>query len=136
MAAPRDFLTYLLAQGLVNYEVGIGSGTWGGALYVMPPKPDQVVVVGEYPGLPPETKTGREMLGLQVRIRGLQAEITVTSDKITAIARALDGQSPVRAGGTQYLAVLSQSSGPLFLGLDEQGHRPEFSWNFIVWRSR
>jgi len=137
MGMPDDFAAYLLSSGFVDYELvpdpPVG---WGVGTYVMPAAPDQVVIVGEYAGGPTEQLRTAVLgkPGLQIRVRGAAFDSSAASAKITTIALVLDGLDPLRINGTQYLAVLSQQSASFFLGLDA-ANRPEFSWNFIVWRS-
>ncbi len=138
----EDFAAYLLAQGQVDYLLGTDASgdLWGVGIYYMPPRPDRVVLVTEYAGGPPaNVRTAvLEYPGLQIRVRAPAHQSSEATSKITAIARFLDDASraPLTIDGTEYRAIISQQSAPLFMGLDDQDDRPEFTWNFEVWRSR
>lgn len=140
MGLPDDIADYLLSQGLVDFELGDGTSAdtdrWGIGVWVMPAAPDRCVIVSEYAGNGPAIKVDLDYPGLQVRVRGAAFDSIIAADKIRTLALALDGLGPIRLSGTQYQSINAVQSGPLFLGVDEQDHRPQFAWDFIVWRSR
>lgn len=122
----EEFALYLESLGLVTYDpTGITGDTF---LEVMPPSPDEVVVLTEYAGRVPDVRLPYDSPGLQVRVRGTRDPRT-GREKISAIYDALHGLSGVTLpNGTKLVACLAKAS-PHPMGRDANG-RHEYTLSF------
>jgi len=127
-----EVLDFLEAQGLIGGATG-----WTGFAHGMPPDPDQVIVLYETGGSPPEmrpqgsTETLLDQITFQIRGRGSAHGDQALRGMMGEVYRALhDGDL-----GDQYTMVRALQSGPLSLGHDEQS-RPEMTINFEAYRDR
>lgn len=132
-----DVLDFLADEGLIGGATG-----WTAAYGHLPPTPDQVIVVFETPGLPPEkaqtgsSETEYDEPGFQIRGRGAEYGMEALRTLMGQIYRALHGSSLSPAtGDPAYVFVFAEQSGPLTLGLDDAS-RPGLTWNFRCMRER
>lgn len=114
---------------------GLVGGATGWALFksFLPADPDQVVVLYELPGSPPEAKVDIDRPGFQVRVRGAKMGYEAARAKAEAIYLDLHKFTGLLLG-TYYVAILAAGH-PALLGYD-QNERPELVQTFNVTRSR
>ncbi len=139
MSAVEDVYDFLEAEELA------GDGCKGWSLLrrkVMDaPAKDQLVVVAEDGGTPPEIAEtagiGDSALGdasVLITIRGNAWDSDATDAKATAILNALHGLRNTTIGSTLYVRVASMTTEPIFLGFDERG-RPQHTVAFRMLRA-
>lgn len=132
-----DVIDFLEDEGLIGGETG-----WAGYEGYLPPEPDQVIVVFETGGFPPEVKrngsTEQEYdePTFQILGRGDGFGNAALRDKMGTVYRALhDSELSPASGDPQYVFVYALQSGPFPLGLDDND-RPRLTWNFKALRER
>lgn len=125
------FARYLQAQGLLTYDpAGITGDTF---VDLMPPAPDEVVVLGTYGIGEPDPLNADDVQGLQVRCRGpLSGDPRPSRARANAIYSALQGldEATLPDGTNLLLAVAVQMPSPL--GQDANG-RHEHAVNFRIY---
>jgi len=141
MSLATDIIALLQGAGLVDGDSGWASSSNG-----MPPDngpgltgaaKDQTIAVGSYGGGPPSSATGLETPSAQLYIRGTRNDKDSPYDQLRRCYLFLHGTGPwVGASGTSYRWIRALQSEPHDLGPDQQDHRPEFTHNFEVGRSR
>ena len=98
---------------------------------------DKAVAVMETAGQQDMGRVGLERPGLQVVVRGASVNTTSTAyqdaqARAKLVNGALHAVTGTPSSGTHFAGVWNQS-GPFFTGFDE-GWRPLFSANYLVWR--
>lgn len=127
-----------LPEDVADWLEDNGYGTVSVDIFVarMPPTPDEVIVVVENPGGPPDHAFGRTTMVIdapmiQIAVRGTPDGWDVARDVAYGVYEELDSGGSFDGGSTQVKA----SGTPAYLGPDEL-ERPEFSVNFSVTRCR
>lgn len=123
-----------IGQFLIDQNLVGGATGWTLAKGWMPPEPNKVVGVFEYPGEPPFA--GRieiDIPAFQIRVRAEKEDYVAARTEIEAIYLALHGYSGTLSG--VYYVMITALASPLPLGRDEN-ERPEIVQNFSAKRSR
>lgn len=120
----------MLLQDIIQLLQERGIGTVGVDLFYsqMPPTPDNVVVLFEYAGEPPDLHANVEYPGLQVMVRNKSYD--AGRQKIEQIRNLLHGLAETTINGHRYLLIQARQS-PEALARDENG-RAIFVCNFRV----
>lgn len=127
MPAVDDVLTYLESQGLAGGATG---WTVLRRRLMDSPAPDQLIVVSEDGGSPPEIAVssglGEDALsdpGVLVTVRAGAWDGDASRAKAQAIHSALHGirSTALVSGGTVYLGIRAMTPEPVFVGFDSQG---------------
>jgi hypothetical protein len=126
MTAPSETIrAHLQTAGLVD-----GISGWTGFSGYFPNTPDRCVAITDTSGPAPEASFAYEEPGIQLRVRGLREDYTLTNTKVTELFDALHGQSI----NSEYAACWAQGS-PIFMSYDTN-ERPVWSVNFKLMRTR
>ena len=130
MAFLDDIQTYIVANSDLEFSVDLFAGQ-------IPPTPNAVTVIYQFPGNPPSKVGDNRSPGLQVRTRANSyvAALQLIEDIhviLSPIGDEFKDDAPegVEINGTDYLSFISQGE-PIPLGEDSSG-RPEFTQNYIV----
>jgi len=135
MSAVQDVYDYLL-------DYGIAGGVTGWDLVrrrlTDTPVGDQVVVISEDGGPPPEIPSASGLgdsamkdVGVQVMVRAAAWDGDASAQKAEEVYNALHGQRAVLLGSTEYMRVAARTGEPIFIGFDEQG-RPRHTISFLM----
>ena len=134
MSAAADVQAYLDAQGITG-------GAWPSVLRRTHDGSNQLVVLTEDGGAPPETSAaagiGSSALGsprVQVRVRGAPWDGNGSEAKAAEILEKLRGRQALTMGGTLYMLVAALTFEPVFMGYDDNG-RPEHTVSFDLTRA-
>lgn len=111
---------------------GIG-GEWPVSKGFIPDKPDQVIVVFETPGRPPDARVDLDRPSFQIRVRGSEFGYIDAREKAQEIHLALHTFKG-NLLGTRYVLITAAHS-PWFLQHD-RNNRPEFVQNFNCLKTR
>lgn len=131
--AVDDLYQFLETQGLAG-----GSTNWNLIRRRMGDDPitDQVVVLSEDGGLPPEIKetsglgdTALEDPAVLVTVRAAEWDGDASRAKAGDIMAALHGMRNILVGTTTYIRIVAQTPEPVFAGFDEKG-RPLHTLSF------
>lgn len=102
---------------------------------------DRAIAIYDTPGSPPErgSLNPLDYPGVQVTVRGGEADYQLVRDRIQAIYMALnEKETDIDLGTTgsdTFIYFYSSQSGPLSMGRDEK-KRPKLAWNFRTMRYR
>jgi hypothetical protein len=131
MGVVDDVRSYLQASDLVD-----GSTGWLSVPRVVHDEQDQLVVLSEDGGPPPEIAKpsglgdgASQFAGLQVRVRAAAYEHDVAYAKAREIMDALHSLTAAVLGSTTYEGVWALTSEPVLMGFDDTG-RPEYTQSF------
>lgn len=125
MPTVNDVSSFLEQEGLVG-----GSSGWDVVRRRLSdqPIPDQVVVVSEDGGPPPEIPADEGLgdsaladRGVLVTVRAAAWDSDASSEKASAILTALHGLRSTTVGSTLYYRVRALTSEPVFAGFDNAG---------------
>jgi hypothetical protein len=127
-------------QAHLDY-MGVTGGAWPSVRRRVHDGSDQLVVLTEDGGTPPETPAdagiGSSALAsprVQVRVRGAPWDGDGSESKATAIIRELHGRQAITMGDTLYMLVTALTDEPVFMGYDDNG-RPEHTVSFDLTRA-
>jgi len=120
----------MLVEDIGNYLQTSGVGTIGTDIFLgqLPVTPDNVIVLFEYAGEPPDLHSSLEYPGLQVLVRN--ESYAAGRQKIEQVRSVLHGLTEAMINGRRYLLVQAKQS-PESLARDENG-RAVFVCNFRV----
>jgi hypothetical protein len=125
MGAVADVRAYLEAESLVG-------GDWPAVERRMHDATDQLVVISEDGGPPPEIgriddTAALVTLGVLVTIRGAPWDAVSAQAQADLILTAFHGLTGEVIGSTEYIGVVALTAEPVFAGFEEQTNRPLFT---------
>lgn len=119
-----------MLKAIGEYLEGEDIGTVGADIFLglMPDQPDNLVVLFEYAGSPPDLHWNGEYPGLQVRVRN--KSYAAARAKIGEIMTLLHGLHEMTLSGTRYLLIKARGSPEVLKR--EASNRVELVLNFEV----
>jgi hypothetical protein len=115
----REIALYLANQGVGTFNETSSGGTI--FLGFVPTSPDQVLTLFDTPGPPASGTLPYDTPSFQVRVRGTQ-DVRTAYNKALQVYGALHGlHHTTLPGGTWLLKCLGMQSGPVGIGVDDNG---------------
>jgi hypothetical protein len=119
---------YLAAAGLGVYAPNDVTGTI--FLVLLPETPAQAIAVAQYGGPEADARLGYDNPSIQVRVRGLDTDVTDALRTAQRVYDTLHGLHDTTLPGGIWLSLcVGTQSGPVYIGRDLSG-RHEYTVNF------
>lgn len=128
MSILDDIGTHLTTNSVVGGATG-----WTLFKSYQPASPDKTITIYETGGPEPDQTpgTGHDFPTFQVRGRGTEFGYEALRTKMQEIFNTLNNASV-----SGYVYILALDSGPVSLGYDKDGNRPQLVWNFKAMKIR